>query len=134
MERGACQSVSCAVGMTWVAGTGTDPKSGADCEEASEATVSTLISECRHALIEDGAEATVLGCPGMAHLVPQLTGALKVPIIEGVAAAIETVEGLIALGIGTSKIGKRLASTDLGFRGGNFSSRFRAEMTYTTTA
>jgi allantoin racemase len=105
MERGACQSVSCAVGMTWVAGTGTDPKSGADCEEASEATVSTLISECRHALIEDGAEAIVLGCAGMAHLVPQLTGALKVPIIEGVAAAIKTVEGLIALGIGTSKIG-----------------------------
>lgn len=76
-----------------------------DFEETNGAAVSALISECRGAMTEDGAEAIVLGCAGMAHLVPQLVGALGVPVIEGVAAAVKTVEGLISLGIGTSKIG-----------------------------
>jgi allantoin racemase len=74
-------------------------------DDAAEQFIPMLTQECRRAVAEDRAEAIVLGCAGLADLVPPLVDALGVPVIEGVAAAVKTVESLLALGLGTSKIG-----------------------------
>jgi allantoin racemase len=54
---------------------------------------------------EDGAGAILLGCAGMADLVAEVQAAVPVPVIDGVAAAVKLVEALVALGLGTSKVG-----------------------------
>ena len=55
------------------------------------------------ALDEDGAEAIVLGCAGMADLAASLSAEFGVPVIDGVAAAVVMAEGLAAIGLRTSK-------------------------------
>ncbi|AWK89613.1 aspartate/glutamate racemase family protein [Azospirillum thermophilum] len=52
---------------------------------------------------EDGAEAIVLGCAGMADLAAALSSAHGLPVVDGVASAVKLVEGLAALGLRTSK-------------------------------
>jgi allantoin racemase len=64
-----------------------------------------LRSEAALAVAEDGAEAIVLGCAGMADLAAPLQDALGVPVVEGVAAAVKMVEGLLAQGLATSRAG-----------------------------
>ena len=49
----------------------------------------------RRAVADDGAEAIVLGCAGMADLAARMTDAVGVPVIDGVAAATKTVEGRV---------------------------------------
>ena len=68
----------------------------------------------RAALAEDGAEAVVLGCAGLTELVEPLTGALGVPVVEGVAAGVRLVESLLALGLSTSRVGSYAAPERLG--------------------
>lgn len=65
----------------------------------------TILAECRRALAEDGCGAIVLGCAGMADLCRRLSGELGVPVIDGVAAAVATAEGLVRIGLATSKRG-----------------------------
>ncbi len=55
---------------------------------------------CIRALKEDGSGAIVLGCGGMATLAQELTRELRVPVIDGVSAAVKMVESLVALGLG----------------------------------
>lgn len=75
-----------------------------DCrEEDNEALYQTLLGEARIALQEDRCEALVLGCAGLAEMVEPLQHALGVPVIEGVNAAIKMAEGLVRLGLSTSK-------------------------------
>ncbi len=62
-------------------------------------------AECKRALQEDGSGAIVLGCAGMADLCEHLQQSLGVPVIDGVAAAVKTVETLVSLNINTSKRG-----------------------------
>jgi allantoin racemase len=62
-------------------------------------------AEIARALDEDGAEAVVLGCAGMADLAASLSGEFGVPVIDGVAAAVVMAEGLAAIGLRTSKRG-----------------------------
>jgi allantoin racemase len=57
----------------------------------------------RAALEHDAAEALVLGCAGLTDLVEPLREALGVPVVEGVAAAVRLVEGLLAQGLSTSR-------------------------------
>jgi allantoin racemase len=45
----------------------------------------------------------VLGCAGMTGLAAELTAELGLPVVDGVAAAVKTVESLVALGLRTSK-------------------------------
>ncbi|HYD65361.1 aspartate/glutamate racemase family protein, partial [Azospirillum sp.] len=52
---------------------------------------------------EDGAEAIVLGCAGMADLAAALSAAHGLPVVDGVACAVKLVEGLATLGLRTSK-------------------------------
>lgn len=61
--------------------------------------------EIDRAIEEDHAEAVVLGCAGMADLAAQLTRDHGLPVVDGVAAAIKLAEGLVGLGLRTSKRG-----------------------------
>jgi allantoin racemase len=61
--------------------------------------------EAQRALAEDAAEAIVLGCAGLADLVEPLQHHLEVPVIDGVAAGVKMVEGLLAQGLSTSRAG-----------------------------
>lgn len=57
------------------------------------------------ALREDAAEGIVLGCAGMADLAGALSREFGVPVIEGVSAAVKLIEGLVSMGVTTSKAG-----------------------------
>ncbi|MBV8840048.1 MAG: aspartate/glutamate racemase family protein [Alphaproteobacteria bacterium] len=73
-------------------------------DPASDAR-SKIAAEIARALGEDGAEAIVLGCAGMADLAASLSSEFAVPVIDGVAAAVMLAEGLAALGLKTSRRG-----------------------------
>jgi allantoin racemase len=60
-------------------------------------------AEIERALIEDGAEAIVLGCAGMTDLAHDLTGKAGVPVLDGVACAVSLAESLVRIGLKTSK-------------------------------
>lgn len=73
-----------------------DPASGARAK---------ISAEIVRAMAEDRAEAIVLGCAGMADLARSLADEHGLPVIDGVAAAVKLAEGLVSLGLKTSKIG-----------------------------
>jgi allantoin racemase len=62
-------------------------------------------TEIRRALDEDGADAIVLGCAGMAELAAALAVEFDIPVVDGVAAAVALAEALAALRLATSKRG-----------------------------
>jgi allantoin racemase len=64
-----------------------------------------ILDECRRALDEDGSDAIVLGCAGMAELCREIEDALGAPVIEGVTAAVKWSEALVALRLSTAKRG-----------------------------
>lgn len=64
-----------------------------------------ILDECRRALDEDGSDAIVLGCAGMAELCREIEDALGAPVVEGVTAAVKWVEALVSLRLGTAKRG-----------------------------
>ena len=53
--------------------------------------------------MENGAEAAVLGCAGMADLAATLQQELGIPVIDGIDAAIRLAEMLAASGLAPSK-------------------------------
>jgi allantoin racemase len=67
--------------------------------------ISLMIEECKRSLVEDGAEAIVLGCAGMVDLCEIIGPEIGVPVIDGVTAAVKFVESLVALRLFTSKRG-----------------------------
>ena len=77
-----------------------------DLEEPGSGARERIVAECRRALDEDGSDAIVLGCAGMADLCAHLSGVLGVPVIDGVTAATQLVESLVTLGLRTSKRGE----------------------------
>jgi allantoin racemase len=70
------------------------------------ASAEVLAGACLEALATDGSEVLVLGCAGMADMVPALTDRLGVPVVDGVAAATATVASLIRLSLRTSRLGE----------------------------
>lgn len=62
-------------------------------------------AEIRLALVEDRAEAIVLGCAGMTDLAASLSAEHGVPVLDGVACAVAFSESLVRLGFKTSKRG-----------------------------
>ena len=73
--------------------------------ENPDSEASKLIrGEIQEALDIDRSEAIVLGCAGMADLASELSKEFGVPVIDGVSAAVKLVEGLVAIGLQTSKI------------------------------
>ena len=53
----------------------------------------------------------------MADLCARLQAELGVPVVDGVAAAVKFAEGLVSLGLGTSKRGDYAAPLDKAYRG-----------------
>jgi len=74
-------------------------------EDGSGLAQEKVRQQCLQAKQQDGCGAIVLGCGGMATLARELTQELKMPVIDGVSAAVKMVEALVALGLGTSKQG-----------------------------
>ena len=64
-----------------------------------------LVAEGRKAITEDGAEAIVLGCAGMAEMCANLSQSLGLPVIDGVVAAVKLAEALASGGFVTAKAG-----------------------------
>lgn len=64
-----------------------------------------ISTEITRAIVEDRAEAIVLGCAGMADLAADLSREHGLPVVDGVAAAVKLVEALASLGLRTSKLG-----------------------------
>jgi allantoin racemase len=76
-----------------------------DCDDEASVVMEPFIAEARRAILEDHAEAIVLGCAGLQPLVEPLSLTLGVPVIEGVAAAVKLVEALLSMRLATSKRG-----------------------------
>jgi allantoin racemase len=66
----------------------------------------TISLEIGSALSNDGSDAIVLGCAGMADLANDLSLEHGVPVIDGVAAAVKLAEMLYSLGLQTSQAGE----------------------------
>ena len=73
-------------------------------EEDSARAVEAIVAQSVAAVREDHAEVICLGCGGMAGLTEQVAAATGVPIVDGVAAAVTIAEGLVRLGLSTSKV------------------------------
>lgn len=74
-------------------------------ESAPDEAFARLVTEGRKATVEDGAEAIVLGCAGMAEMCASLSETLGLPVIDGVVAAVKLAEALASGGFATSKVG-----------------------------
>lgn len=75
-----------------------------DLEAADSATIDAqIIGAARLAVEQDGADVICLGCAGMAGLDAKVTEALRVPVVDGVVAALKLLEGAVAAGLHTSK-------------------------------
>lgn len=64
-------------------------------EEASEATLGKLRGEIAAAVEKDGAGAIALGCAGMAGLAGTLSREFRVPVVDGVSAAVRLAEVML---------------------------------------
>ena len=76
-----------------------------DLEEPGSQAAERVSAEIGRSISVDRAEAVVLGCAGMADLAATLSKRHGVPVLDGVACAVKLCEGLIGLGLRTSKIG-----------------------------
>jgi len=76
-----------------------------DLEKRQSDAVERIDAQIAAAKSNDGAEAIVLGCAGMADLAAELTARHDMPVIDGVAAAVALAETLVRLGMRTSKLG-----------------------------
>ena len=73
-------------------------------EQDPAAATQAVLAAARAAIAEDGAEAICLGCAGMGQLECDVRDELDgVPVIDGVAAAVKTLESMIGLGLKTSR-------------------------------
>ena len=75
-----------------------------DLERPDSDARAKISAEISRAKAEDRAEAIVLGCAGMADLANALSQEHGLPVVDG-AAAVKLCEGLVGLGLKTSKIG-----------------------------
>lgn len=76
-----------------------------------------ISEEIARSIREDGAEAIVLGCAGMADLAGQLSREHGLPVLDGVVCAVKLAEALHALGLHTSKTGSYAAPRAKRFAG-----------------
>ncbi len=74
-------------------------------EGGDPACTELIRAEIRAAIDEDGAEAIVLGCAGMADLMAMFAEEFGLPVIDGVTAGVALAEGLVRMGAKTTGIG-----------------------------
>lgn len=73
-------------------------------ESDPERAVAAIVAQARAAVEQDKAEVICLGCGGMAELEAAVSAATGVPIVDGVRAAVAIAEGLVRMGLSTSKV------------------------------
>lgn len=73
--------------------------------DADVAVAELMVAASLRAVREDGAEAIVLGCAGLAGVAGAIEAACGVPVIDGVAAGVGLAESLVRQGLRTSPIG-----------------------------
>ena len=73
-------------------------------EEKGGAARQKVADEIMRAVHEDGSEAVILGCAGMADLAQQLSDECGLPILDGVVCGVKLCEALVGAGLQTSKI------------------------------
>lgn len=69
-------------------------------------TKDILIEHCRRAARDDGSDVIVLGCAGMAELCQDISTEIGLPVIDGVAAAVNLVQSLVSMGLRKSGRGE----------------------------
>jgi allantoin racemase len=74
-------------------------------EDDPPAALAEIIDASRLAVRRDGAEVVVLGCGGMAGWAAEVSSAVGVPVVDGIPAAVALAEGVVGLGLRTSKVG-----------------------------
>lgn len=67
-----------------------------DLEHPGDVTRQRVVDTAATLVGEHGAKAVIMGCAGMSTLHHELSQALGVPVIDGVAAAVHLLEGLVA--------------------------------------
>ncbi len=73
-------------------------------EEHPLAAMEAIVRQAELAIREDKAEVICLGCGGMAGLDERIRQRTGVPVVDGVTAAVTIAEGLVRLGLSTSKV------------------------------
>ena len=73
-------------------------------ESDPDRAVEAIVRQAREAVENDHAEVICLGCGGMAELEEKVTAATGVPIVDGVRSAVTIAEGLVRMGLSTSKV------------------------------
>ena len=73
-------------------------------ESGPERAVKAIVEQSTKAVHDDHAEVICLGCGGMAELEEQVRAATGVPIVDGVRSAVTIAEGLVRMGLSTSKV------------------------------
>ncbi|MFT4397393.1 aspartate/glutamate racemase family protein [Gordonia lacunae] len=73
-------------------------------ESDPQRAVEAIVEQSTRAVTDDHAEVICLGCGGMAELEEQVRAATGVPIVDGVRAAVTIAEGLVRMGLSTSKV------------------------------
>jgi len=69
---------------------------GADIARNPKAAMALLARGCQACVKEDRADVVILGGAGLAGLAAKLAGKVEVPLLDGVACAVSTAEGLAA--------------------------------------
>ncbi len=72
--------------------------------ETSPGARERITAACREALERDQSDVIVLGCAGMTDLCAHISEAIGAPVVDGVAAATVTVQGLVTMGLRTSTV------------------------------
>jgi allantoin racemase len=75
----------------------------ASLEHDAASQLGLFLDEANKAIAEDGAEAIILGCAGLAELVEPMQESLGMPVIDGVAAGVTLAAGLVAQRLATSR-------------------------------
>ena len=73
-------------------------------ESDPDRAVEAIVRQAREAVENDHAEVICLGCGGMAELEAKVRAATGVPIVDGVRSAVTIAEGLVRMGLSTSKV------------------------------
>lgn len=74
-------------------------------ERAGSDACNRISAEIGKAIVEDRAEAIVLGCAGMADLAGRLGQEHGLPVLDGVACAVRLAEAMVGLNLRTSRLG-----------------------------
>lgn len=76
-----------------------------DLENANSEVQSLISDEIHRSIVEDRAEAIVLGCAGMTDMAQTLSEKHGLPVLDGVVCAVGLCESMVRLNLRTSSLG-----------------------------